>query len=195
MSALVEAMQPIPSRLGIGVDHFGDDVCSMQNVEPVGAAGARGKLVDRDLPVHARIYGHLETRAAARQARLPESDGRRRPWVSCERSQLEPLQASCHCTCRDGRLADLSLVGDRGGSSTLRRESNPPLHRGHSLKTRDHDLTSWSITSRAFVPPCIHWMSPNGLRLSDQSPADTQTCQASRNPSRLMSTVHITNKL
>jgi hypothetical protein len=39
----------------------------------------------------------------------------------------------------------------------------------------------WLIASRAFVPPCIHWMSPNGPQLSDQPPKqhdDTRATQA-----------------
>jgi hypothetical protein len=38
----------------------------------------------------------------------------------------------------------------------------------------------WLIASRAFVPPCIHWMSPNGPQLSDQSPGNTNTVVSDR---------------
>jgi hypothetical protein len=59
--------------------------------------------------------------------------------------------------------------------------------RGIDADSRDHDQILWSIASRAFVPPCIHWMSPNGPQLSDQSPDDTTSSRisAGRNPSRL----------
>jgi hypothetical protein len=43
--------------------------------------------------------------------------------------------------------------------------------------------SSGLVASRAFVPPCIHWMSPNGLQLSDQ-PQGAKG-RARRNPSCL----------